>query len=310
MVLVGTALSAQEPAPDRIYRLGVLFYDTPEDRAPMLQALREGLRERGYADGALRLDVHYALHNDQLLAKAANELAGSNADVIVTAGTLPTLAAFKATKTRPIVMVGVGDPVARGFVNSMEHPQGNVTGSSDAVPNANALRFAAIQEAMPFARRVAFVANSQFTPRGPVFAAAQDVGLTLTWIDASTPADVDAVCASLAIAPPDAVVVVPNPASFAARHRLAACALEKRIAVVFGWREFMDAPALMAVGASLTDLYRTAAEPIDRILKGAAPGEIPVALPKFALVVNRETARTLGLALPQSLLLRADRVIE
>jgi putative ABC transport system substrate-binding protein len=310
--LVGSAapVHAQSSTP-RPLRIGVLFPDSPAARASMLDALRQSLRELGYVEGRhLTLDIRYAEDREDKLAASALELSREPVDILVTAGTGPTAAAQRATATIPIVMVGVGDPVARGFVASMSRPGGNITGSSDTLPNAAALRFELLKEAIPSLSRVAFIHNSAVTPTAAVEEAAHHLGLTLLPLEARGPVDIDLALRSVRRHRPDAVVVVPNPLTFAARHRIARLGLLDQVPVVFGWREFMDADGFMAYGASMATLYRRAAGQVDKIIKGARPGELPVEVPRFELVINLRTAKSLGITVPPSLLSVADHVIQ
>ena len=277
----------------------------------MLDALRQSLRELGYVEGRhLTLDIRYGEDREDKLAASALELSREPVDILVTAGTGPTAAAQRATATIPIVMVGVGDPVARGFVASMSRPGGNITGSSDTLPNAAALRFELLKEAIPSLSRVAFIHNSTVTPTATAEEAAHHLGLTLLPLEARGPVDIDLALRSVRRHRPDAVVVVPNPLTFAARHRIARLGLLDQVPVVFGWREFMDADGLMTYGAQMTALYRRAAIFVDKILKGAQPADLPVELPRFELVINLRTAKALGVTIPPELLSVADDVIQ
>lgn len=310
--LVGSAASVHaQPSTPRPVRIGVLFPDSPAARASMLDALRQSLRELGYVEGRhLTLDIRYAEDREDKLAAFAFELSREPVDILVTAGTGPTAAAQRATATIPIVMVGAGDPVARGFVASMGRPGGNITGSSDTLPNAVELRFELLKEAIPTLSRVAFIHNSTVTPTATAEEAAHHLGLTLLPLEARGPVDIDLALRSVRRHRPDAVVVLPDPLTFAARHRIARLGLLDQVPVVFGWREFMDADGFMAYGASMAALYRRAAGQVDKIIKGARPGELPVEVPRFELVINLRTAKSLGITVPPSLLSVADHVIQ
>jgi len=298
-------------AAERPVRIGVLFSDTPGARAPMLEALRQGLQELGYRDGKdLVLDVRYAEDREERLDPLALELVQERVDVLVTGGTAPTAAAQRATRTIPIVMVGVGNPVARGFVANLHRPGGNITGSSDALPDAMALRLQLVKDALPSASRVAFIHNGAVTSAADAAEAARKLGLTLEPIDVRVPAGLNAAMMAIRLTRPDALIVVPNPLTFGARHRIASIGLLQQVPVLFGWREFMDADGFMTYGASVTALYRRAAVFVDKILKGAQPEDLPVDLPRFELVINLRTAKALGVTVPPSLLSGADDVIQ
>jgi len=310
-VIAGSPHPAAVAPPARAIRIGVLFPDTPAARAPMLEALREGLREQGYVEGRqLALDVRFAENREDRLPALAAELVRAPVDVLVTGGTTPTAAAQRATATIPIVMVGVGDPLARGFVASFDRPGGNITGSSDALPDTTEQRFQLLKEALPGVTRVAYVHNAAVTSTAAAEAAARRLGLTLQPLDVRAAADVDRALRAVRLGRPDALVVVPNPVTFAARHRFARLGLLDGVAVVFGWREFMDADGLMAYGANLRTLYRRAAIQVDQILNGRSPAELPVERPRLQLVINLRTARALGVTVAPSVLSVADDVIQ
>lgn len=307
----GAVWPAATPAPARPVRVGVLFADARAARAPMVEALRQGLRELGYVEGQhVVLEVRYADDSEERLASLALELVGEPVDVLVTGGATPTAAAQLATRSIPIVMVGVGDPVARGFVASLHRPGGNITGSTDALPDAVSLRLQLLKDALPALSRVAFIHNGAVTSAGEGREAARKLGLTLQPLDVRVPAGLNAAMVAIRLTRPDALIVVPNPLTFGARHRIASVGLLQHVPVLFGWREFMDADGLMTYGASLTGLYRRAAVFVDRIVKGAEPAELPVERPRFELVINLRTAKALGLTIPPALLSAADDVIQ
>jgi putative ABC transport system substrate-binding protein len=292
-------------------RIGVLFPDTLAARAPMLDALRQGLQELGYVEGReISLDVRYAEDREERLESLALELVREPVDVLVTGGTTPTAAAQLATKTIPIVMVGVGNPVARGFVASLQRPGGNITGSSDALPDATSLRLQLLKDALPSVARVALIHNGAVTSTAEARETAQKLGLTLQPLDVRVNAGLNAAMVAIRLTRPDALIVVPNPLTYASRHRIASVGLLQQVPVLFGWREFRDADGLMTYGANMTALYRRAATHVDKILKGASPGDLPVELPRFELVINLRTAKALGVTIPPAVLSVADEVIQ
>ena len=296
---------------ERPVRIGVLFSDTPAARAPMLEALRQGLQELGYAEGRdIILDVRYAEDHEERLGPLALELVREPVDVLVTGGTGPTAAAQRAARTTPIVMVGVGNPVARGFVANLHRPGGNITGSSDALPDAIALRLQLVKDALPSASRVAFIHNGAVSSAADATETARKLGLTLQPIDVRVPTGLNAAMVAIRLTRPDALIVVPNPLTFGARHHIASVGLLQQVPVLFGWREFMDADGFMTYGASVTALYRRAAVFVDKILKGARPEDLPVDLPRFELIINLRTAKALGVTVPPALLSAADDVIQ
>ena len=309
--LAGSVPAVAAPAAVRPVRIGVLFADTPSARAPMLEALRQGLHELGYVDGqGVILDVRYAQNREETLGALAAELVKESVDVLVAGGTTPTAAAQLATRTIPIVMVGVGDPVARGFVASLDQPGGNITGSSEALPDALATRLQLLKDVLPSASRVALIHNGAVTSLADAQAAARRLGLTLQPLDVREPSGLDVAMVAIRLTRPDALIVVPNPLTYGSRHSIASVGLLQQVPVLFGWREFMDADGLMAYGASLTGLYRRAGVFVDKILKGTPPGALPVERPRFELVINLRTAKALGVTVPPNVLSAADEVIQ
>ena len=309
--VLGFAAPAAAQVTSRPVRIGVLFPDTLAARAPMLDALRQGLQELGYVEGReISLDVRYAEDREERLESLALELVREPVDVLVTGGTTPTAAAQLATKTIPIVMVGVGNPVARGFVASLQRPGGNITGSSDALPDATSLRLQLLKDALPSVARVAFIHNGAVTSTAEASETAQKLGLTLQPLDVRVNAGLNAAMVAIRLTRPDALIVVPNPLTYASRHRIASVGLLQQVPVLFGWREFRDADGLMTYGANMTALYRRAGTHVDRILKGASPGDLPVELPRFELVINLRTAKALGVTIPPAVLSVADEVIQ
>jgi putative ABC transport system substrate-binding protein len=302
---------AAAPSTGRAIRVGVLFAGPPPAPAPLLEAFRQGLQELGYVEGrGLTLDVRYADSREERLDPLALELVREPVDVLVTGGSAPTAAAQRATRTVPIVMVGVGNPVARGFVESLHRPGGNITGSSDAPPDVTSQRLQLLKDALPSTSRVAFIHDGAVTSTAEAQEVAHRLGLTLEPLDVRVPAGLNAAMLAIRRNRPDALIVAPDPLTFGARHRIASVGLLQQVPVLFGWREFTDADGLMTYGASLTSLYRRAAAFVDKILRGASPAELPVALPRFELVINLRTAKALGVTISPAVLSAADDVIQ
>jgi ABC-type uncharacterized transport system substrate-binding protein len=309
--VLGFAAPSAAQVTSRPVRIGVLFPDTLAARVPMLDALRQGLQELGYVEGReITLDVRYADNKEERLGPLAQELVRETVDVLVTGGTTPTAAAQLATKAIPIVMVGVGNPVARGFVASLHQPGGNITGSTDALPDAMSLRLQLLKDALPSVARVALIHNGAVTSTAEARETAQKLGLTLQPLDVRVEAGLNAAMVAIRLTRPDALIVVPNPLTYASRHRIASVGLLQQVPVLFGWREFRDADGLMTYGANMTTLYRRAATHVDKILKGTPPGDLPVELPRFELVINLRTAKALGVTIPPAVLSVADEVIQ
>ena len=245
----------------------------------------------------------------------AAELVRLKVDVIVTAGSAATVAARNTTTTIPIVMIGAGTPVVLGVVASLGRPGGNVTGLAYGVGSETSSKgLELLKEAVPKANRVAVLWNAG-NPAGAAMsdltARARTLGLQLQALGVRGPDEFDGAFAAMTMERADALLVI-SEAMFA-RHptRLAELAMKARLPSMHGFKEYVEAGSLMSYGTSGEGLFRRAAVFVDRILKGAKPAELPVEQPtQFELVINLKTARALGLAIPRSLVLRADRVIE
>ena len=253
------------------------------------------------------------------LPALAAELVALKVDVIVAAaGTLAALAAKQATKTIPIVFIAVGDPVTSGLVTSLARPGGNVTGLSALSPELTSKWLELLKQAVPAVSRVAFLlqpgALGERTEKDilkEADVAARALGVQLQVVEARGPADFDRAFSDMASARAGALMVLSTPMFSSARGRLLDLAAKNRLPTLFTFREYVDAGGLMSYGPNLADLFRRAATYVDKILKGAKPGDLPVEQPtKFELVINLKTAKALGLTIPQSLLLRADEVIQ
>ena len=313
IALVGGAVAAMPVAASAqrsgIAVVGVLSPEWPN--TGYVDGLVEGLRGLGYVEGRnIRFEYRWAEGKYDRLPELAADLIRLKVDVIVAFVTKAAEDAKNQTSTIPIVMVGVGDPVARGFVASLQQPGGNITGSSDALPDALPMRLQLLKDVLPSASRVALIHNGGVTSTADAEAAARKLGLTLQPLDVRTPSGLNSAMVAIRLTRPDALIVVPNPLTFGSRHHIASVGLLQQVPVLFGWREFKDADGLMIYGASLTGLYRRAAVFVDKILKGTTPGELPVELPRFELVLNLRTARALGITIPPDVLSAADEVIQ
>jgi putative ABC transport system substrate-binding protein len=300
---------AQQP---RVARIGVITSGSPTTSAASVDAFRQRLRELGYAEGRnVTIEVR-ADAQPERFHELATELVGLGVDVIVASGTAATRAAKELTSTIPIVMVSVGDAVGAGFVKSLRQPGGNITGQSFLGPDIGLKGLDLLMEILPRAKRVVALYNPEAASSvgfGAQRAAAQSKGVTLQRVELRRPEDLDPALAAMGQTQPNGLLV------FAVRAdqqvRIVKIAAKNRLPAVYSFREAVDAGGLMSFGPRLPDLWRGAANYVDKILKGAKPGDLPVEQPTtFELVVNLKTAKVLGLTIPQSVLARADEVIQ
>ncbi len=307
-------MSSAQQATVRIPRIGFLGPTSEASFAARMHALRAGLRDLGYVEGRnIQIEGRWADGTYARLPALADELVKLKVDVILTPGTPPTLAAMKATTTIPIVMTLVGDAVGSGVVNSLARPGGNVTGTTFFLPELSAKRIELLKEAMPGLGQVAVLVHADNPSYAPVLRAMEQSAGTLKIglrpMELRGLEEFDRVFATLAAIRADALVVTDD-STWAANAKVIAQRAEKQRLPTIGFAEFADAGGLYAYGVDRYAMFRRAAYFVDKILKGAKPGELPVELPtKFDLIVNMRTASAIGVSVPQSLLLRADRVI-
>src|SRR5713226_182314 len=284
--------------------------------APSWEPLRLGLRDLGYVEGKnIALEERSSQGRNERFSGLASELVRLNVNIIVTWGTPATLAAKQATTTIPIVMASAGDPVRSGLVSSLAHPGGNVTGLTVLGPGLAAKRLELLKEAVPNMSRVAFLWN----PANPdqkfsfheVQAGARALGVTFHSVEARSREELEQALAMMKQSRPSALLMTADGVHQRYIGRIVAFTSETRLPAMYQLKEAVDRGGLMSYGASLPDLGRRAAHYVDKILKGAKPADLPVEQPtKFELVINLKTAKALGLTIPQSLLLRADEVIQ
>jgi ABC-type uncharacterized transport system substrate-binding protein len=296
--------------------IGFLSSLSPGPSAPFTAAFLEGLSETGYVDGKnVAIEYRWAEENYDRLPALAADLVGHKVDVIVTVGGgVVALAAKNATSTIPIVFSG-GDPVALGLVASFARPGGNLTGFSILTGELSPKRLALLSELVPQAKVIALLVNpnSPIAKRiiGDVQEAARAKGVQLSVLNASTEGEIAAAFAALVQLQAGALVVGNDPFFNNRREHLVALASRHAVPAIYEWREFAVAGGLISYGTSLTSVYRQHGGYTGKILKGAKPADLPVQQPTtFELVVNLKTAAALGLTVPQSLLARADEVIE
>ena len=280
------------------------------------RATREGLHDLGYVEGKnLVIEFRSADGHFERLPQILAELIALRVDVIVTIGDPVVAAAKAATSTIPIVMAGAGDPVGRGFVASLARPGGNLTGLSNYAVTLTGKWLELAREIVPGIPRVAILRNAG-NPTHPLFwaegeASASRLGLAVYSAEVRGPDDFDPAFAAMTRERVGAVVMLPDPMLGSQRTRLAELSMRFRLPSISSFRENTENGCLISYGPSLAANFRRAAAFIDRILKGAKPGELPIEQPTtFEMVVNVKTARALGLTIPPALLARADRVIE
>ena len=302
----------------RVPRVGSLWQGDPS--APIIlsvtEAFRRGLREHGgYVEGQ-NIAIEYRYGDLDGLASLANDLVRLNVDVILAGGTPAALAAKRATNTIPIVVSTMADPVADGLVASLARPGGNVTGNTFLAPELGPKRLQLLREVIPGVPRVAVLQHrgvySERTMRDMLEGIrAAAVGIELQVLEARSPNDFDTAFSAMAKARAGALIIFPSPMFYVNHRRLVDLAAKHRLPAMYVFREAVEAGGLMCYGANIPDLARRAAAYVVKILRGAKPGDLPVEQPnKFELVINLKTAKALGLTIPQSLLIRADEVIE
>jgi putative ABC transport system substrate-binding protein len=317
-VLLAAPFAAEAQQAAKVARLGYLAANLAANRH-MQKAFRQGLRDLGYVEGRnLVIEYRDAEGKLERLPALAAELVALKVDVILAGSTVGALAAKQATRTIPIVFAAVGDPVASGLVTSLARPGGNATGSSLLAPELVGKCLEQLKQAVPGVSRVAVLwqpggqgERTEKDMRKGADVAARALGVRLQFVEARGPADFDRAFSDMTRARAGALTVLSSTMLIGERRRLVNLVAKHRLPAAYGLREYVDAGGLMAYGANVADLFRRAATYVDKILKGAKPGDLPVEQPtKFELVINLKTAKALGLTIPPSLLGRADEVIQ
>ncbi len=298
----------------KVFRVGTIIFGAPET-AISLVPFRQRLNELGYIEGQnIVLEVRYARGKQELLPALAAELVRLRVDAIYVAGDQVILAAKEATTTIPIVMVAC-DAVAAGLIASLSRPGGNITGITCLSSEISGKRLELLREASPNVSRLGVVWNAGDPGKAiewrNIEVAARAVKMTPTSLEVRGPDDFNALFTATTRLHSDAFVVLGDALTLTNRRRIAELAARSGIPAMYGYREFVEAGGLMSYGPHLPDMYRRAADHVDKVLRGAKPADLPVEQPtKFEFVINLKTAKALGLTFPQSLLLRADQVIE
>ena len=317
IALAAPFASAIELHDKKMPRIGYLSIATAERDSDWLGAFRQGLKELGYIEGKnIAIDVRHAAGYIERLAPLAVELAKLKIDVFVVYGAPAAVhAAQKADSKAPIVMTVAADPVRNGLVASLARPGGNVTGYSDLHDGMVSKRLQMLKEIAPGVTRVAVILNPATPHALPQFEAlkiaAAGLGITVIAMPVSSPApgEIARAYAALGSPRPGALMIIPD--GTIDRAAATAFALEHRLPAIGTVKEWAEAGFFMSYGTSFADLWRRSATYVDKIIKGAKPGELPIEQPtKFELVINMKTAKLLGLKIPKSILVQADKVIE
>jgi putative ABC transport system substrate-binding protein len=312
--LLAAPLAAEAQKAGRVYRIGVLDTTPVARNAANLDAFRQGLRELGYVEGQ-NFVIEYRSPDRRAneFPDLANELVRLKVDLILTRGTAAVTAAKNATRTIPIVMAASGDPLGVGVVTGLARPGGNVTGLTTLTAEVSGKRLQLLKDAIPGIQRIAAVFDTGGTPVTQwrtTEQAARSMGLEPQLLQIEKAEDLGPAFDAAFKQRADAVLVGLGPVMQNNVGRVVDLAARHRLPSAFSSREFVDAGGLMAYGVSYPDSYRRAAMYVDKILKGAKPGDLPIEQPtKFEFVINMKTAKALGLTIPPSVLLRADEVI-
>ena len=315
-LLLARPMPARAQAAPKVYRIGFLEAGAASVNGHFLDAFRAGLREFGYLEGSnVLIDARWAEGRAERFPELLGELTQVKPDVLVVASTLGAIAAKKMGASIPVVFVGVADPMGMGLVTSLSRPRGNMTGISRGFGEGligKALQL--LKELVPDATRIAILwnADGSVAPRlGEAEAAVRTLGMTPVPIDVRGVSDFNGAFARMRGQKANALLVVADPLTLRHRDTIVNLAMANRVPAVYEFAEFARAGGLVSYAASVPPLFHRAASYVDKILKGANPGNLPVEQPtKFELVINLKTARAIGIAVPQSMLLQADQVIQ
>jgi putative ABC transport system substrate-binding protein len=314
-------LTVQAEQPKKVPRTGFLAtgsLEVPEGRAT-LDALLQGLRELGYADGQnIAIEVRAANSKVERFPALANELVGLRVDAIIASNSLAGRAAQQATTTIPIIVPVMGDPVADGLVANLARPGGNITGLTFLGPQLVPKRLGLLKEALPSASQVAALwhpgAYAERTMNDMVKeaeAAGLTLGLHVRFVAVPGPDELDQAFSTIASERTDAIMVFPSPMLFAERRHIVDLARKLRLPLISMGKEFVQWGGMISYGADIIDSFRLSGAYVDKVLRGAKPTDLPVEQPtKFELFINLKTAKELGIELPATLVARADQVIE
>ena len=315
-VLVLAPLAAEAQPGGKVWRIGYLSSSSVERERTRVAAFWQGLREFQYVEGKnISIEERYAGGAFERLQELAVELVHVKVDLLVVAGAPAAHAAKKASSVIPIVMTTIADPVGMGIVANLARPGGNITGLSDFNTGVVAKRLELLREVVPSASRVATLLNPANPSNPPQLrltqAAAATLGVTLVAFEAKHADEIDRPFAAIRTERPGALIVIGDPMLGSYAKKIVDLSTKSRLPAIYWEREFPDAGGLMSYGTNFEHLWRRSAAYVDKILKGAKPADLPIEQPtKFELVINLKTAKALGLTIPQSVLLRADEVIQ
>ena len=311
------APAAADAQAGKVYRIGWVGGASAPAAVRLVEAFRQGLRELGYVEGKdIVIEARWAEGRFERFPDLAADLVRLKVDVIVAASPPAAPAAKEATKTIPIVTTAAIDPVESGLVASLARPGGNITGLTfTAGPEIVGKQLELLKEAVPKVSRVAVLWNPNNRAAGPylreVEVAARSLRLQLQILETRGPDEFESAFSAMTRGRAGALLVLTDPMFFRHRTRLADFATKRRLPAMLGYREYVEAGGLMGYGVNFLDLFRRAATYVDKILKGAKPADLPMQQPtRFELVINMKTAKALGIAMPRSVLIRADEVIE
>ena len=318
VTLVAAALAAPRALHSQsnaVHRIGFLGNSTAALEANLIGPFREGLRALGYVEGKnLLIEYRWAEGDYKRFPALVSELARAHVEIIVTAGTPASVAVQRGAPSIPLVMVAVGDPVGTGLVKSLAVPGGNSTGLTSIAPDLEGKRLQLLAEIVPKLAHVALLMNPgnpfHVTAERQAQAAAKTLGVRLDDVGVRETAELGRALDTITRNRPDAFIMLADRVFLHDRKQIADFAAKNRLPAVYAYRELVEAGGLMAFGPNYAEMHRRAAAYVDRILRGAKPGDLPIELPtKFELIVNMKAAKALDLTIPQSVLVRADVII-
>ena len=306
----------QAQQPGKFPRIGFLTSNSSSAELPRVEQFRQGLRALGHIEGQnIAIEYRYTDGKFDRLPEIAAELIGLKIDVLVAVTTMPAVAAKNATKTIPIVIFGVSDPVAAGLVDSLARPGGNITGLTNIAPALSAKRLELLKETVPKLSRAAVLWNPQSLGDVPQWKeselAAAELGLQLYSMEVSSPDKYESAFKAALRVRSAALAVTTSASTNVNRKLIVDLAMKNRLPAIYPWGDFVDAGGLMSYGPIFAAAGRDAARLVDKILKGAKPGDLPVEQPKkFEFIVNLKAAKQIGLTIPPAVIYQADKVIK